>query len=107
MKGTPKRSIQMKKLIIAFILFTFFGLAFSKQVDPNTAKNVGQVFLMSNTNLKSFKGSNILELVYTSKSPIVQTFSTKSASTSAYFYVFNVTNSKGFVIVDDKKKRNQ
>jgi len=89
----------MKKLIIVFVLFTFFGLAFSKQVDQNTAKNIGQAFLKSNTRLKSVKGSNDLQLVYTSNSLMLSSIPTKSTSTSAYFYVFNVTNSKGFVIV--------
>ena len=89
----------MKKIIIVFVLFTFFGLAFSKQVDQNTAKSIGQAFLMSNTSLKSAKGSFDLQLAYTSNFNLNFLSSTKSSAASAYFYVFNVSNSKGFVIV--------
>jgi hypothetical protein len=89
----------MKKSIIVFVLFAFFGQAFSKQVDQNTAKKIGQSFLMSNTSLKSTKGSWDLLLIYTSNLRLLPSITTKSTATSAYFYVFNVINSKGFVIV--------
>lgn len=87
----------MKKLIAITVLLAFSALIFSKEVDPSTAKKVGQVFLASNT---SSKGSYDLQLVYSPNSGLRSANLSKSATSGmAYFYVFNISNSRGFVIV--------
>jgi hypothetical protein len=89
----------MKKSIIYLVLFIFFGQTFAKQVDQNTAKNVGRTFMTTSTSFKSAKGYTDLQLVYTANSNLKTSFSIKSGSTLPYFYVFNVIDAKGFVIV--------
>lgn len=91
----------MKRIISLLILLCIFSFSFSKNIDETTAKLVGQNFLVSKTN-NSFKNGISLELSYTSAS-IANSPSAKIQAIN-YFYVFNVSNGDGYVIVaaDDK-----
>jgi hypothetical protein len=87
----------MKQKLLLFGLLTFFGMTtFAKQVDENTAKQVGQNFLKTRTNSQTLKNANDFELVYKSTSNSVNSLA--SLQTITYFYVFNASLS-GFVIV--------
>jgi len=87
----------MKQKLLFFGLLTFFGLStFAKQVDENTAKQVGQNFLLTRINSHTFKNASDFELVYKSNSKISDSLS--SVQPNTFFYVFNAINS-GFVIV--------
>lgn len=80
----------MKKLLsLTVAVILGIGTMFANPVDVNTAKTLGQKFVL--TNFEETRGAN-LELVYT--------FSVEKA---ASFYVFNVDDN-GFVVVsaDDK-----
>ncbi len=87
----------MKKTITILLFLSISLLAFSKPIDEAKAKLVGQNFLTSKTSSESFKNGVNLELSYTSSS--------KANSSSAiikatnYFYVFNVSNGDGYIIV--------
>lgn len=93
----------MKKIftLFSFIIIIFF-VGFAKEIDKETAKNVGSFFLQNHTNSALFKSSFELELVYTLSA---QNFSDKKNNNdeTPYLYVFN-TNNHGFVIVsaDDR-----
>ncbi len=91
----------MKKFSFLLVLTAFvMNLAFGKQVDVATAKIVGQNFLNTRTTNAMLKAVTGLELVYTS-SALGGTYSDGQIN---YFYVFNTSPSKGFIIVssDDK-----
>ena len=83
------------------ILMFTIGIAFGKQIDENTAKAVGQKFLLSKTRSLNFKSSANLVLAYkaisTENKPL-------SSTPEVYYYIFNSTTPRGFVIVsgDDK-----
>ena len=87
----------MKKTFTILLFLSISLLAFSKPIDEAKAKLVGQNFLTSKTSSESFKNGVNLELSYTSSS--------KANSSSAiikatnYFYVFNVSNGDGYIIV--------
>lgn len=86
----------MKKTFTLFALLLFFVLSYGKQIDENTAKNVGQTFLVGNANSQFSKSTTDLQLVYRVNSQM----SNQSASIQpvTFFYVFNA-GSSGFVIV--------
>lgn len=87
----------MKQKLLLFGLLTFFGMTtFAKQVDENTAKQVGQHFLATRTNSQTLKNSSSFQLVYKSNSKISNPLA--SIQPTTYFYVFNVSTS-GFIIV--------
>ncbi len=73
------------------------GFTFSKSIDETTAKLVGQNFLTRKTSSALFKNGVSLELSYTSASKVSNALATIKATN--YFYVFNVSNTDGFVIV--------
>ena len=56
----------MKNIVSLFtgILLIISSVAFAKQVDEQTAKQVGQVFLLGTTFTKTLKSADNLELVY-------------------------------------------
>lgn len=87
----------MKQKLLLFGLLTFLGMTtFAKQVDENTAKQVGQHFLATRTNSQTLKNSSSFQLVYKSNSKISNPLA--SIQPTTYFYVFNVSTS-GFIIV--------
>jgi hypothetical protein len=87
----------MKQKLLLFGLLTFFGMTtFAKQVDENTAKQVGQNFLATRTNSQTLKNSSSFQLVYKSNSKISNPLA--SIQPTTYFYVFNASTS-GFIIV--------
>lgn len=87
----------MKQKLLLFGLLTFFGMTtFAKQIDENTAKQVGQNFLTTRTNSQSLKTATNFQLVFKSNSQISNPLS--SITPTTFFYVFNVSNN-GFVIV--------
>jgi hypothetical protein len=87
----------MKKTIGLLGLLTVFALTtFAKQVDENTAKQVGQNFLKTRTNSQLLNGGTTLNLVYSVKSTANSSIASIQATT--FFYVFN-SGTNGFVIV--------
>lgn len=92
----------MKKFFTFFILLVVCGFAVAKPIDEATAKQVGQNFLATRTTTAAFKTGLQLELAVAEKS---KAYNAQSSSASiAYYYIFNVANGDGFVIVsaDDK-----
>lgn len=87
----------MKKTITLLLFLSLCGLAFSKPVDEKTAKLVGQNFLTSKTTSTLFKNGISLELSFTSTSKLSNPLATIKATN--YFYIFNVSNGDGYVIV--------
>lgn len=87
----------MKKTLGLIGLLTVFTLTtFAKQVDENTAKQVGQIFLTTRTNSQAFNAGTTLNLVYSAKSKANNPIASIQATT--YFYVFN-SGTNGFVMV--------
>ncbi|MDZ4667203.1 MAG: C10 family peptidase [bacterium] len=87
----------MKKIFTFFALFCFSAFAFAKPVSLETAKMVGQNFLSSRTNSAAFKTAVSLELAYTASS--AANSSVAAIRAANYFFVFNVSNGNGYVIV--------
>ena len=87
----------MKRNITLLLLLSLYGLAFGKPIDEKTANLVGKNFLANRTNSSTFKKGVSLELSYISASK--ENSNTTSIKVSNYFYVFNVSNGNGFVIV--------
>ncbi len=87
----------MKLLNTIVLLLLAFGLAQAKQVDANTAMNVGKSFLANQTNSNKFSHNLQLTLVYTGTSGTIGT--NNAADAVPYFYVFNINGTQGFVIV--------
>ncbi len=85
----------MKKILLLTGLLTIFSMAtFAKHIDENTAKQVGQSFLLRST--KALKTSVNLDLVY--KSSLSSSNATAKTQPTTFFYVFN-DGTNGFVIV--------
>lgn len=85
----------MKNLLFLTLLFSIFSTGIlAKQIDENTAKLIGQNFLLNaGTSLRT----NVnLELAYLANSGILSL--TESPTPSTYFYIFNIGND-GYVIV--------
>ena len=87
----------MKKTIGLIGLLTVFTLTtFAKQVDENTAKQVGQNFLTTKTSSQYLRSGTQLTLSYVAKSKANSSIASMQATT--YLYVFNSGNN-GFVMV--------
>ncbi len=87
----------MKKTnVFAGLLLIFSLSTFAKQVDVNTARQIGQDFLSINNNRSILKRGTALQLIYTARSSATVTKST--GKTVTYFYVFN-SGDAGYVIV--------
>ncbi len=78
-------------LFVTFLIISC--LAFGKEVDENTARQVGQSFLINSTNSPVLKSTVSLKIAYRAGGK-----SGSSLKGSTYYYVFNV-DSRGFVIV--------
>lgn len=87
----------MKRTFTLLLLLSLFGVAFGKPIDEQTANLVGKNFLIYKSNSSAFKNGVSLELSYISASK--ENSNTTSIKASKYFYVFNVSNRDGFVIV--------
>ena len=75
----------MKQKLLLFGLLTFFGMTtFAKQVDENTAKQVGQNFLATRTNSQTLKNSSSFQLVYKSNSKISNPLTITLQTTSLF-----------------------
>ena len=91
LKKNTKTKIMKLKLLI-YGLLTFFSITtFGKQIDENTARTVGQNFLITKPNASASYRTAKFQMVYKSN------LSTNSSNTT-FFYVFNVATN-GFVIV--------
>jgi hypothetical protein len=93
----------MKKIVsFLFISCFFLGVVLAKQIDEKTAKNAGQQFLANSVNSSTLKNASELLLAY-KVSGENDRFS-NNALPVVYFYVFNSSDSHGFVIVsgDDR-----
>lgn len=86
----------MKKTLTLFTLLLLFNFTYSKQINEQLAKNVGQAFLIHSSNNQVLKNTSSLQLVYKANSNMNKSFGSANAAT--LFYVFN-TNATGFVIV--------
>jgi len=85
----------MKKLIfIAFFLSICLALS-AKQIDENTAKLAGKNFLIS----QSGKSSSTIRLTLVYKSIQPSSLVKNNSTAKNYFYIFNCSDSSGFVIV--------
>ena len=91
----------MKK-IITLLCLAICLQAFSKSIDEPSAKLVGQNFLSKRTSATKFKTGVSLELAKTESSK-ARSDNSYSKGT-VYYYIFNVSNGEGFVIVsgDDR-----
>lgn len=87
----------MKKIITFLILLLLNGIAFSKPIDETTAKIVGQNFLNNKTTFSSLQNGANLELSFTSSSKVSNPL--MSINATNYYYIFNVFNGDGYVIV--------
>jgi hypothetical protein len=85
----------MKQLYLFTSFLILSCLAYGKEIDENTAKQVGQSFLINSTNSPALKSTVSLKIAYRAGG---KSGSTTSLKASTYYYVFNV-DSKGFVIV--------
>jgi len=92
----------MKKNLLFCVLLLCTQIIFAKTIDENTAKIVGKNFLTQMTNSSAFTNVSGLQLAYKASSNSTDPLATSQAI--PYFYVFILTNTKGFVIVsaDDK-----
>jgi hypothetical protein len=90
----------MKKsllFILSLIVFAFtFGYA--GPVDKTTAEKVAMNFCLTNPNVKNMPGV-ALSLAFTEKSIILSEDRTKDSETVPMFYIFNVNQNDGFVMV--------
>ena len=86
-----------KVFLLTGLLLIFSVVAFSKHIDENTAKQVGQTFLTGMASTKTLKSVDKLELVYKVNAANTNGKYTKNNEEITCFYVFAGTN--GFVIV--------
>lgn len=86
-----KKTIGLIGLLMVFTLTTF-----AKQVDENTAKQVGQNFLTTKTSSQYLRSGTQLTLSYVAKSKANSSIASLQATT--YLYVFN-SGTNGFVMV--------
>lgn len=87
----------MKNFLTLFALVMFIQQANSKPVNPELAMKVGKNFLMQQTSSEKFKSGVVLELVKTEKSK--SAINTSNSAPLTFYYIFNVSNGEGFVIV--------
>ena len=87
----------MKKTTTLLLFFFLSGLLFSKPIDEAKAKLVGRNFLTNRTSSSSFKNNIDLDLAYTVSSKGGSNLAVGTALN--YFYIFNVSNGDGYVIV--------
>ena len=87
------------KRIFTFLLvaFTFISLSYAKKVDVNTAKIVGQQFMITKAVTGPVMSISNVSLSYTSYA--TNALKASSAEAAVNYYVFNVNSNQGFVIV--------
>ena len=92
----------MRNIVRLFtgLLLVISTVTFAKQVDEQTAKQVGQVFLSGTSGTKIQKSLDNLELVYRADGTS-QGEKHQKAGQTTYFYVFNSVNSFVIVAGDD------
>lgn len=88
----------MKKIKLTLLfIWAVISLSFAKPVNADLALKVGQNFLSTSVSPNPFAQGASLELIYTSKSNA--TSNTSKINLPNYFYVFNINQSQGFIIV--------
>ena len=86
----------MKKLLFVFLLKVLFAhVIYGKQVDPETARAVGARFLQTAPGRIVSPDKISLALIYTARN----TSTEKLSDQRPYYYVFNLRNSTGFLII--------
>lgn len=87
----------MKKNLLLFLAFILFAQLYAGQVNLDRATIVAKQHLQSNTNLRS-ASENSLSLAYVeyNKSALR---SASVADTTVYYYVFNIGQENGFIII--------
>ena len=86
----------MKKLLFVFLLKVLFAyVIYGREVDPETARAVGARFLQMEPRRMVGPGSISLALVYTAGKTSVRNV----GGQRPYYYVFNLLNSTGFLII--------
>ena len=78
----------MNKLVLSLLLLLPIVVSFANPIDESTAKTIALNFISSKVSVRNM-GNDPLKLAYKA---------VENATTTC-FYVFNLTNSKGFVIV--------
>jgi hypothetical protein len=91
----------MKRTLLSLFFIAFYSISFSASIDSVSAKKVGQSFLMSRTGA-FYKSEAVLNLAYVEKSSV--SYPNAKLSATPLYYVFNVANGPGFIIVsaDDR-----
>ncbi len=84
-----------KKTLLLFLFILTNCILFAKQVDVNYAEKVASNFLAGKIKVRSNTGLS-LKLVHTAKS---ESKLRSTGEETAYFYIFNIGNNNGFVIV--------
>jgi hypothetical protein len=84
-----------KKLLLVGLLFFLVITTFAKQIDENTANQVGLNFLISKTNQQNLKSAINLQMAYKVSS---KNSNSSNSKQTTLFYVLNA-GSSGFVIV--------
>ena len=87
----------MKFFTTLMVCLMVFGFLEAKQIDPNTAMNVGRSFLLNQTNNPAVQHNLSLQLVYTGSTGAIG--NNTAANAMPCFYVFNINSTQGFVIV--------
>ena len=88
----------MKKIFTFLVVaVAFISLSYAKKVDENTAKVVGQQFLIAKAVSGQIRTVSDVALSYTSFAPAPAT--DQSAEPIVCYYVFNINSTQGFVIV--------
>ncbi|MDP3442357.1 MAG: C10 family peptidase [Ignavibacteria bacterium] len=85
-----------QKLLLIGLLIVFGTSTFAKQVDENTAQQIGRNFLSTKTNSQQLKAATTLQLVYKASSKNSNALASQQPRT--LFYVLNA-GTGGFVIV--------
>lgn len=87
----------MKQTLLLISLLIIFGSStFAKQVDENTAQQIGRNFLSAKTNSQQLKAATTLQLAYKASSKSSNSLASQQSRT--LFYVLNA-GAGGFVIV--------
>ena len=87
--ATPSFGFMKHALITVYMLLSFV-LGYGKQIDSTTAKTIAQNLIFSNASFQARPANISLNLYYKSIS---------SGNSTVYYYVFNISPMKGFVIV--------
>jgi len=97
LKNSNEKYLGMKKLVLLCVFVFTLNMIFGAKVDTNTAKIVAQNFYGMLNPQNQQKSTISLTLVYDCKSH--ENIQKSTENTISYYYVFNVSDNNGFVIV--------